>query len=66
MRIRYEEEFQLVRGILAAFDFPPEDAAQIAEVIRHSDFTGVYSHGLSRLTRYLRQISAGTLNPRRR
>ena len=64
MRIRYEEEFQLVRGILAAFDFPPEDAAQIAEVIRHSDFTGVYSHGLSRLTRYLRQISAGTLNPR--
>ncbi len=64
MHIRYEEELRLVRGILTAAGFPEEDAALIAEVIRHSDFTGVSSHGLSRLTRYLRQIKAGTLNPR--
>ena len=64
MRISFEEEYSLVRGILVASGFPEEDAAQVAEVIRHSDFTGVYSHGLSRLTRYMRQISAGTLNPR--
>ena len=64
MHISYEEEFCLVRGILIAADFPEEDAERIAEVIRHSDFTGVYSHGLSRLTRYMRQIQAGSLNPR--
>ena len=62
MNIGYEEEVRLVRGILTASDFPEEDAEIIAKVIAHSDFTGVYSHGLSRLTRYLRQIKAGSLN----
>ena len=64
MRISYEEEMKLVRGILIAADFPHEDAETIAKVITHSDFTGVFSHGLSRLTRYMRQIKAGSLNPR--
>ena len=64
MLIRYEEELGLVKGILTAAGFPEEDAATIAKVIAHSDFTGVYSHGLSRLTRYMRQIEAGSLNPR--
>ncbi len=64
MHISYEEEVSLVRGILTASDFPAEDAETIAKVISHSDFTGVYSHGLSRLTRYLRQIKAGSLNNR--
>jgi LDH2 family malate/lactate/ureidoglycolate dehydrogenase len=64
MHISYEEELSLVKGILVAADFPEEDAGLIAKVITHSDFTGVYSHGLSRLTRYMRQIKAGSLNPR--
>ena len=51
MHISYEEELKLVEGILTAADFPVEDARTIARVISHSDFTGVYSHGLSRLTR---------------
>ena len=63
MHISYEEELKLVEGILTAADFPAEDARIIAKVISHSDFTGVYSHGLSRLTRYMRQIKAGSLNP---
>ena len=64
MHITYEEELALVKGILTAADFPEEDAGLIAKVITHSDFTGVYSHGLSRLTRYMRQIKEGSLNPR--
>ena len=64
MYIGYEEEIHLVKGILTASDFPEEDAEIIAKVIAHSDFAGVYSHGLSRLTRYLRQIGAGSLNSR--
>lgn len=63
MLITYEEEIHLVKGILTAAGFPEEDAGLIAKVITHSDFTGVYSHGLSRLTRYMRQIDAGSLNP---
>ena len=64
MYIKYEEEINLVKGILTAADFPEEDAGIMARVISHSDFTGVYSHGLSRLTRYLRQIKKGALNNR--
>jgi L-2-hydroxycarboxylate dehydrogenase (NAD+) len=62
MELGYEEERSLVKGILTAAGFSPEDADVIGKVITHSDFTGVYSHGLSRLTRYLRQIEVGVLN----
>lgn len=64
MVINYEEEINLVKGILTAADFPEDDALIMAKVVTHSDFTGVYSHGLSRLTRYLRQIKKGALKNR--
>lgn len=62
MTLSYEQERKLVRGILTASGFAEDDADTIGKVITHSDFTGVYSHGLSRLTRYLRQIKVGALN----
>ncbi len=62
MMLSYEQEQSLVRGILTGAGFRAEDAAIIADIITHSDFTGVYSHGLSRLTRYLNQIKAGSIN----
>jgi len=63
MVISYSQERNLVKGILTASGFDAEEADTIGKVIAHSDFTGVYSHGLSRLTRYLRQIKVGALNP---
>ena len=62
MKLTYNQEVSLVKGILGASGFDESSAETIARVITHSDFTGVYSHGLSRLTRYLRQIKAGSLN----
>lgn len=62
MNLSYEQELNLVKGILSASRFSDYEAKTIARVITHSDFTGVYSHGLSRLTRYLRQIKNGSLN----
>ena len=61
MVLSYEQERNLVKGILTASGFEENDADVVGKVITHSDFTGVYSHGLSRLTRYLRQIKAGAL-----
>lgn len=63
MKISRSDELKLVKGILTAANYSDEDAEIISKVITHSDFTGVYSHGLSRLTRYLRQIDVGALNP---
>ena len=62
MTLTYEQERNLVKGILTAAGFAADEAETIGTVITHSDFTGVYSHGLSRLTRYLRQIKNGSLN----
>ena len=62
MAISYEQEKNLVVGILQSAGFSEEDAGIIGDIIAHSDFTGVYSHGLSRLTRYLRQIKVGAIN----
>lgn len=62
MVLSYEQEKRLVSGILSASGFCEEDAELLGSVITHSDFTGVYSHGLSRLTRYLRQIKVGAIN----
>ena len=64
MILSYEQERKLVKGILTSADFSEEEADIIGKVITHSDFTGVYSHGLSRLTRYMRQIKVGALNPK--
>ena len=64
MKLSFDEEMKLVKGILVTAGYRKNEADTIAKVITHSDFTGVYSHGLSRLTRYFRQIDAGSLNPR--
>ena len=63
MIINYEQERKLVAGILSASHYSAEDADCVSRVVTHSDFVGMYSHGLSRLTRYLRQIDVGVLNP---
>lgn len=62
MILGYEQERKLVKGLMVSGGFSEEEADIIGKVITHSDFTGVYSHGLSRLTRYLRQIKEGSLN----
>lgn len=62
MIVSYNQEINLIRGIYLASGFSEYESDTIAKVITHSDFTGVYSHGLSRLTRYLRQIKQGVLN----
>lgn len=63
MKLSWNQEVKLACGLLTASGMKEEDAGILAEVITHSDFTGVYSHGLSRLTRYLRQFANGALNP---
>lgn len=64
MNITYEEERKLTKALLVAAGMAEEDAGIVGKVVTHSDFTGVYSHGLSRITRYLQQLEDGGLNPR--
>ena len=62
MKIGYLEERALVSGLLTAAGMSEEDADIASEVVAYSDFSGVYSHGLSRLTFYLKQLANGAMN----
>lgn len=62
MVLSYDQERKLIKGIYLAVGFSEYESETVSKVITHSDFTGVYSHGLSRMTRYLRQIEQGVLN----
>ena len=61
MHLSYEEQLTLVKRLAMAQGVSESDAASLAAVVTHSDFTGTYSHGLSRLCIYLRQYMAGAL-----
>ena len=61
MHLSYDQQITLIKRLLASVNVPEEDAASLAAVVTHSDFTGTYSHGLSRLCIYLRQYMAGAL-----
>jgi len=63
MKFTYEQERTLVERFMTKCGMPQEDAVLLGKVIAHSDFTGVYSHGLSRVTRYIKQFGCGALNP---
>ena len=61
IHLSFEQENTLIKNLLLANDVPEKDAISLAAVVTHSDFTGTYSHGLSRLCIYLRQYMAGAL-----
>ena len=62
MKISYEEDRNLIRALLQSYGYSFDDADCISKVISHSDFTGVYSHGLSRLIAYIKQLEDGAVN----
>jgi LDH2 family malate/lactate/ureidoglycolate dehydrogenase len=58
---------ELSRFIAAAFEqvgLPPEDAAEVAELMTETDLTGADAHGVFRLPQYIRRIQAGGVNPK--
>ena len=61
IHLSFEQEKTLITKLLMANNVPEADAVSLAAVVTHSDFTGTYSHGLSRLCIYLRQYMAGAL-----
>ena len=61
IHLSYEQEITLIKRLVMAQGVSESDAVSLASVVTHSDFTGTYSHGLSRLCIYLRQYMAGAL-----
>ena len=61
IHLSFDQEITLIKRLLAPLNVEQVDADYLSAVVTHSDFTGTYSHGLSRLCIYLRQYMAGAL-----
>ena len=62
MKLTMDQEKKLVGAFLDKIGVPEDDAVIVRDLISHSDFTGVYSHGLSRFIGYLKQFETGAIN----
>ena len=62
MIVEFEELFQFTKKILLAVGCPEKEARQAAEVLLSADLRGVDSHGVARLSGYIRLIDNGRVN----
>lgn len=62
MLISYEQELQLCKALLTARGMNETDAETLSASVAYSDFTGIYSHGLSRFANYLDRFDNGAYN----
>lgn len=61
MRLSFEQEKDLCKALLLACGMREEDAEILGASVAHSDFTGIYSHGLSRFANYLKRFANGAM-----
>ncbi|HEX2534591.1 MAG TPA: Ldh family oxidoreductase, partial [Chitinophagaceae bacterium] len=63
-RFTYEELLRFAIEAFTALKFSPEHARLAATVLLSADLRGVDSHGIARLSGYIRLLEAGRANPR--
>ena len=61
MKLTFDQERKLCHALLTAQGMNETDAAILSESVAHSDFTGIYSHGLSRFSNYLKRFANGAM-----
>ena len=62
MIIGYEQELRLCKALLTGRSMNEADAEILAASVAYSDFSGIYSHGLSRFANYLDRFDNGAYN----
>ena len=62
MIISYEQEVALCKALLQSCGMNEADASELAASVAYSDFSGIYSHGLSRFANYLNRFDNGAYN----
>lgn len=61
--LSYEDLFRFTQSVFESIGCPPEDAQMAAAVLVSADVRGIDSHGVARLTGYVRLYEAGRINP---
>lgn len=62
--LSYETLNTFVKAVLAAKGYQPEKAEKAAQNLLKADLRGIDSHGIARLSGYLRQIDYAVINPK--
>jgi len=60
----YRQLFDFTQEVFLQIGCPPEDAKLATEVLLEADLRGVDSHGVARLSGYVRLWEAGRINPK--
>jgi len=63
MTIPYQQLFTFAEQVFLAMGCPPADATLATETLLSADLRGVDSHGVARLSGYVRLWEAGRINP---
>ena len=50
MHLSYDQQITLIKRLVEPLHVDEIDAGYLAAVVTHSDFTGTYSHGHSRIS----------------
>lgn len=66
MTIPYQQLFTFAEQVFLALGCPPDDARLATETLLSADLRGVDSHGVARLSGYVRLWEAGRINARSR
>lgn len=61
--ISYEELYRFTRSVFLSIGCPEADATLATKVLLSADVRGIDSHGVARLTGYVRLYEAGRINP---
>jgi ureidoglycolate dehydrogenase (NAD+) len=65
IRVSSDELVRKSLGILSSIGVPERDARVLVESLIRADLRGIRSHGMSRLSMYVRLIRNGTIQPQR-
>ncbi len=63
MKIKYQKLETVFCSILTRYGFPDGDAVRIAAVFAETTFDGIFSHGINRFPRFIRDVRDGIVNP---
>ncbi len=64
VRVAWEPLWKFTKEVFVRVGLPPQDAETEAEVLLWANLRGVDSHGVQRISSYVRSIAAGNMNPR--
>ena len=63
MKVHFDDLKDSLLSILEKYSFEEPEASQIALIFTESTFDGVFSHGINRFPRFIKDVKKGVVKP---